>query len=48
MSAGLDLWKRNLQLLVPFIIEPQIKLKDIQRVQPNQEGAQQLKVCCEC
>lgn len=43
-SAGLRLWKRNLQLLVPFLIEPLVQLRTISKLGKNEEGREVLKV----
>jgi hypothetical protein len=43
-AAGLDLWKRNLQLLVPFLIQPRIQLMSISSLGPNSEGSEQIQV----
>lgn len=45
-ATGLDLWKRNLQLLVPFLIEPRIELLSMSHLGKNSQGAEQVKVCC--
>eukprot|EP00879_Flechtneria_rotunda_P018170 GHRR01019057.1.p2 GENE.GHRR01019057.1~~GHRR01019057.1.p2 ORF type:complete len:167 (+),score=31.89 GHRR01019057.1:648-1148(+) len=41
--TGLDLWKRNLQLLVPFLVEPRIQLLSLKNLGYSKTGAQQLK-----
>lgn len=42
--AGLRLWKRNLQLLVPFLIQPSVTLLDIQRTTAAEGGLETLRV----
>ena len=38
-DAGLQLWKRNLQLLVPFLIRPRLDLLSLQRAGRDEESA---------
>lgn len=45
-AAGVQLWKRNLQLLVPFLIEPRVELLSMQRLGRSEQGAEVLKVRC--
>ncbi len=45
--AGLQLWKRNLQLLVPFLIEPSLDLTDIKRTGRDDEGRETILVGAE-
>jgi len=40
--SGLKLWKRNLQLLVPFLIQPSVRMLDIRRTD-SQGGSQTLR-----
>lgn len=42
--SGLDLWRRNLQLLVPFLVAPTVQLKGLQRLARNDQGREVLKV----
>jgi len=43
--AGLRLWKRNLQLLVPFLIQPSVRMLEIRRTSdPQEEAAVTLRV----
>lgn len=48
LHTGLDLWKRNLQLLVPFLIQPDIQLLSLkpldQQGKETSSGPQQLQV----
>ncbi|GIL61425.1 hypothetical protein Vafri_15874 [Volvox africanus] len=38
--SGVDLWKRNLALLVPFLEQPSVELRGIRRLGRNDEGAE--------
>ncbi|GLC36463.1 hypothetical protein PLESTB_000151000 [Pleodorina starrii] len=38
--SGVDLWKRNLALLVPFLEQPGVELKGIRRLGRDEEGAE--------
>lgn len=42
--AGLQLWKRNLQLLVPFLVNPRIDLLSMKQLQEDEQGAQKIQV----
>ncbi|EFJ48987.1 hypothetical protein VOLCADRAFT_109744 [Volvox carteri f. nagariensis] len=37
---GVDLWKRNLALLVPFLDQPAVQLKRVQRLGRDEQGAE--------
>jgi len=41
---GLKLWKRNLQLLTPFLLKPAVEMTSIQNLGPS-EGRTLLRVC---
>ncbi len=44
-NSGLDLWKRNLQLLVPFLVEPTLDLISLKRLgKLGEQGEEVLKV----
>jgi hypothetical protein len=43
-GAGVQLWKRNLALLVPFLIQPRVELLSLQRLGRGEQGAEMLKV----
>lgn len=40
---GLRLWQRNLQLLVPFLIDPELQLLGIKKLGKDETGAQLIK-----
>lgn len=45
LSAGLQKWRQNLQLLVPFLEDPQIELFSLDRMDSrNGQGAVKLQV----
>lgn len=47
ISAGLQKWRKNLQLLVPFLIEPKIDLFSLEELQDpamGDDSAKRLKV----
>ena len=41
---GLDKWRRNLQLLVPFLEDASVELLTLDPVEESEDGAQLLKV----
>lgn len=48
-SAGLQKWRKNLQLLVPFLIDPGIELfslSELDALASSNNSAQKLKVSC--
>lgn len=45
--SGLDLWKRNLALLTPFLLSPKLNLLTMQRLGPNADGAEELEATWE-
>ncbi len=48
-SAGLQKWRKNLQLLVPFLTEPRIDLISLSELDASaldNDSAQRLKVGC--
>ena len=45
VCPGLQKWRRNLQLLVPFLISPRIDMYSLERISPESpSGPVQLKV----
>eukprot|EP00197_Chlamydomonas_leiostraca_P006690 CAMPEP_0202873472 /NCGR_PEP_ID=MMETSP1391-20130828/23316_1 /ASSEMBLY_ACC=CAM_ASM_000867 /TAXON_ID=1034604 /ORGANISM="Chlamydomonas leiostraca, Strain SAG 11-49" /LENGTH=181 /DNA_ID=CAMNT_0049554695 /DNA_START=156 /DNA_END=701 /DNA_ORIENTATION=- len=41
--SGLKLWKRNLQLLVPFLIDPYVRMTRLVRTGRDESGAETLR-----
>eukprot|EP00877_Chromochloris_zofingiensis_P004561 jgi/Chrzof1/14105/Cz08g25090.t1 len=41
--SGVELWKRNLQLLVPFLIDPRVQMLSIKQGAPDQQQRTTLK-----